>query len=331
MNPKVSILIPVFKVSAFIEKCAESLFNQTFEDIEYIFVNDATPDDSIEKLEKIINQFPSRKKQIKIIHHQINKGIAAVRNTALDAATGVFISFVDSDDYIDAEMIEQLYMKAIEENADIVVSNIRIEFENRSTIFNDKIYENSNDNFLNMILHKNSSSSLCNKLVNSDLYKSPDCRVPENLNYCEDWFVMTRIYYYAKKIVKTDQAFYHYIQHNSNSITKDINRMHFKNVLIFWNLLDDFLRKNNQFENYVDYMALPKAQSKARLMVDTHSKTLRKEFADMFLNEEKQCFNVLRFGEKCMLLFVRLRLFGMSQLLHNLLIYNNKLTRQKIE
>jgi len=324
MNPKVSILIPIFKTSAFIEKCAESLFKQTFEDIEYIFVNDATPDDSIQKLENIITQFPNRKNQVSIIHHDRNRGLASARNTALDASKGDFISVVDSDDYIDAEMIEQLYTKAIEENADIVVSNISIEFENSSTIFNDIIYENSNDNFLNMILHKNTSSSLCNKLVSNYLYKIPECRVPENLNYCEDWFVMTRIYYYAKKIVKTDQAFYHYIQHNSNSITKDIYRMHFENVIQFWNLLDSFLKEHKEYENYKEIIAFPKVQSKVNLMIDTHSKKLRKEFADIFLKEEKKCFIVLRFGEKCMLLFVRLRLFGMSQLLHNILIYSNK-------
>jgi len=324
MNPKVSILIPVFKTSAFIEKCAKSLFNQTFEDIEYIFVNDATPDDSIEKLQKIIEQFPNRKKQVTIIHHDRNRGLASARNTALNASKGDYISVVDSDDYIEPDMIQTLYNKAIDENADIVVSNLIIEYKDKSFVFDDTIYDNSNDNFLNMILHKDSSSSLCNKLVNSDLYKLSDCRVPENLNYCEDWFVMTRIYFYAKKIVKTEQAFYHYIQHNSNSITKDINRMHFENVLTFWNLLDDFLRKHNQFDNYVDSIALPKAQSKARLMVDTHSKALRKEFADMFLQEEKQCFKVLRFGEKYMLQLVRLKLFRMSQLLHILLVYNNK-------
>jgi hypothetical protein len=175
-----------------------------------------------------------------------------------------------------------------------------------------------------MILHKNTSSSLCNKLVISHLYKNIDCRVPENLNYCEDWFVMTRVYYYAKKIVKADQAFYHYSQHNSNSITKDITRMHFENVILFWKLLDSFLKEHGEYEQYKDIIAFSKVQSKVNLMVDTHSKVLRKEFADIFKKKEIQYDKQLRFGEKLMLLFVRNRLFGTAQLLHNLLIYKNK-------
>jgi glycosyltransferase involved in cell wall biosynthesis len=324
MNPKVSILVPVFKTSAFIEKCAVSLFNQTFDDIEYIFVNDATPDDSIEKLEKIISKFPNRNNQVTIIHHNTNRGLASARNTALNASKGDYISVVDSDDYIESEMIQILYNKIIEDNADVVVSNLIIEYEDKSAVFNDTIYDNSNDNFLSMILHKNTSSSLCNKLIKSNLYKRLDCRVPENLNYCEDWFVMTRVYYYAKKIAKTEQAFYHYSQHNSNSITKEINRMHFENVILFWDLLDSFLIEHNEYERYKDIIALPKVQSKVNLMVDTHSKKLRKEFADIFRTEETQCFQQLRFGEKLMLLFIRFRLFGVAQLFHNLLVYKNK-------
>jgi|ERR1035437_1631747 glycosyltransferase involved in cell wall biosynthesis len=325
MNPKVSILIPIYKSSAFIEKCAESLFNQTFDDIEYIFVNDATPDDSMSKLQKVIDQYPKRKDRIKIIHHSINKGSAAAKNSAIDASTCEYISFVDSDDFIDPEMIELLYDKSLIENADIVVCNFVIECNDYSFIFNDRIYGNSNDNFLNMILHKETSSSMCNKLVKSHLYKRFDCRVPENMNYCEDWYIMTRIYHYATKIVKIEKPLYHYIQYNNNSITKTITRMHFENVLQFWNLLDNFLRKHNEYEKYKPIMALPKTQSKVRLMIDTHSSKLRKEYAGMFREEEKQCITHFTKGEQLMLYLIRYRLFFLAQLFHRYLVIKNSM------
>ncbi|MDR0829587.1 MAG: glycosyltransferase, partial [Prevotellaceae bacterium] len=115
MTPAVSILVPIYKVSAYIERCAHSLFQQTFENIEYIFVNDCTPDDSIEKLQKIIEQYPNRKPFVKIIHHKKNRGLAETRNTALYNSTGKYIQHIDSDDYIELNMIEEMYKKAIEE------------------------------------------------------------------------------------------------------------------------------------------------------------------------------------------------------------------------
>jgi glycosyltransferase involved in cell wall biosynthesis len=324
MNPKVSILVPVYKSSAYIEKCAESLLNQTFEDIEYIFVNDATPDDSIEKLKNIIEKYPNRKNKIRIIDHLSNRGSAATKNSAIDASNGDYLSFVDSDDYIEPEMIEVLYNKALEKNADVVVSNLIIEFDNKSFIFDDKIYDKPEDNFIHMMLHKQTSSSMCNKLVKSSLYKRIDCRVPDNLNYCEDWHIMTRIYFLANKIVKTNQAFYHYIQYNSGSITKSKNRMHFKNIIQFWQLLDNFLKEQNIFEKYKLLIELPKVESKVLLMFGTNSSQLRKEYANMFLLEEKHCIKQFKRGEKLMLILIRYKQFWLAQTFRNYLVFKNR-------
>jgi glycosyltransferase involved in cell wall biosynthesis len=324
MIPKVSILIPVYNVSAYIEKCAYSLFNQTFADIEYIFVDDATPDDSMEKLSKVIEEYPQRKNQIKIIHHSSNKGSAAARNTAIDASTGEFIAMIDSDDFIDSEMIETLYQKALDENADIVVSDIILEFVDRSVVITEYISKNINDHFPDMVRNDRLHAFSCDKLVSRSLYTRADCRVPDGLNYLEDRHIMTRIFYFAKKIVKIDQAFYHYIQYNDNAITKTKNRMHFENVLLFWSLLDSFLKEKNEFEKYKQITELSKVENKVRLMIDTHSSILRKEFAKMFYEEESNCLSKFRKGEKLMLLLVRYKFFGLAQLFHNMLLIKHK-------
>ena len=86
----VSILVPVYGVEKYIERCARSLFEQTYENLEYIFVDDCTPDKSIEILKRVIEDYPNRKNQVRIIHHEHNRGLAAARNTALDAATSEF-------------------------------------------------------------------------------------------------------------------------------------------------------------------------------------------------------------------------------------------------
>jgi len=329
MNPKVSILIPIYNVSPFIEKCATSLFNQNFDDIEYIFINDATPDDSVEKLERIIEQYSERKHQVKIIHNSTNKGLAFSRNRAINESIGDYILVVDSDDYIEPEMIEILYLKAQSENADIVVCDFFMEYTNKTEIYPDIIFESKEDNLISIIKHEQTSSSLCNKLVRRYLYTEPESRVPDGLNYCEDWYVMTRMFYFANKIIKVNQAFYHYCHNNENSITKTILKMHFQNMAMFWEHLDIFLKQHNEYEKYRKIMELPKTQSKVRLMIDTHLSPLRKEYSNLFHDVEMNCISQLKRGEVIMLLLVRYKLFGLAQLFHNLLVFKKQRNTSK--
>ncbi len=121
INPKVSVIIPVYKAEQYIEKCARSLFEQTLDDIEFIFIDDCTPDNSIDILKCLIRDYPHRKSQVKIIHNEENKGISTTRNIGLNNSTGEYIIHCDSDDWIDDDLYEKLYLKAIEEKSDIVL------------------------------------------------------------------------------------------------------------------------------------------------------------------------------------------------------------------
>ena len=123
INIKVSILVPIYGVEKYIERCAVSLFEQTYKNIEYIFVDDCGTDNSIGILKDVIDRYPCRKEQTRIIRHTRNRGLAAARNTAVKEATGEFICHVDSDDWVDQTLIEQLVSKQIENDADIVSVN----------------------------------------------------------------------------------------------------------------------------------------------------------------------------------------------------------------
>ena len=105
---KVSILVPIYGVEKYIEQCAHSLMKQTYDDIEYVFVDDCTPDNSINLLKEVVAQYPKRAEQVRILHHEHNRGIGAVRLTALMAATGQCVMHIDSDDYIDERCVEVL-------------------------------------------------------------------------------------------------------------------------------------------------------------------------------------------------------------------------------
>ena len=117
---KVSVIVPIYKVEPFIGRCAQSLMEQTLTDVEFIFVDDASPDSSISVLRKVIAKYSERNKHVKVLTHAENKGLPAARNTGLAVAHGEYIFHCDSDDFIELGMLEQLYRKAIETDADIV-------------------------------------------------------------------------------------------------------------------------------------------------------------------------------------------------------------------
>ena len=120
---KVSIIIPVYNVEKYISRCLNSVINQTMtEGVECIIIDDCTPDNSMDIIEQILKDYNGGI-QFQIIHNKNNRGIAAVRNMGLLQAKGDYISYIDSDDYCEPNMIEEMYMLAIQKNADMVISD----------------------------------------------------------------------------------------------------------------------------------------------------------------------------------------------------------------
>ena len=115
---KISILTPIYGVEKYIEQCARSLFEQSYASIEYIFVDDCTHDKSIGILQSLLKEYPGRAQQVRIIHHDRNRGVGAARQTALMAATGDYLLFADSDDMLPEDAVEKLARKAVSIHAD---------------------------------------------------------------------------------------------------------------------------------------------------------------------------------------------------------------------
>lgn len=119
----ISVIIPVYNVEKYVERCILSIMSQTYtESVECIVVNDCTPDNSMKIVEKMVSDYKGQI-QFKLLYHEHNRGVAAVRNTGLDAASGDYIIQIDSDDYCEPDMLEKMYAKAVEEDADIVVAD----------------------------------------------------------------------------------------------------------------------------------------------------------------------------------------------------------------
>ena len=117
---KISVLVPVYGVEKYIARCAESLFGQTYADLEFVFVDDCTPDHSIDVLRSVMARYPARQAQVRIIHNEKNSGIGAVRQKLIDSCTGDCLTFVDSDDYMPLDAISLLAAGMERSGADMV-------------------------------------------------------------------------------------------------------------------------------------------------------------------------------------------------------------------
>lgn len=244
MNILVSILVPIYNVENFIEKCSVSLFEQTYKNIEYVFVNDCSPDRSIEVLEKVAKNYPNRINSIKIINHDVNKGLAGARNTAILNANGDYVLHVDSDDFIEKTTIEKLVKKAQDDCADIVVFDYYLEWQkvNKKVVHN---FDPDKIKYLDLVLSAQTENFVVNKLIRKSLYTDNGILHTQGLNFGEDYLVVPKLLFYSKKIVKVDEAFYHYVRFNDNSYTSSISKKNIEDLIYVYHELDDFLAKVN--------------------------------------------------------------------------------------
>lgn len=212
MSALVSVLVPVYGVERYIGRCARSLFGQTMtEGVEFIFVDDCTPDGSIEVLKRVMAEFPQC--CVKILRHDENKGLPTARKTGLTAASGEYVLHVDSDDWVEPDMVETLYEAAVRDNADIAVCDYFL-----STRTADKaVAQNIRpEHYLEDMLMAKVTWSVWNKLVKRSLYKAVEFPVA---SMAEDAVIMFQLNVLTAKRTFVRRPLYHYFQ-NENSMSR---------------------------------------------------------------------------------------------------------------
>lgn len=224
----VSVIIPIYNVEKFISRCAQSLMEQTLTDVEYIFVDDATPDDSIKVLQEVINQYPDRKNQCRIIHHKQNLGLPAARNTGLAVAQGEYIFHCDSDDFVEPDMLKQLYCKATETDADIVWCDWWLSFAKNERYMKQPEYPTAIEALKGM-LSGVMKFNVWNKLIRRSLYEKNGITFPAGYGMGEDMTIM-RLFARASKVAYLPKAFYHYVQQNNGAFCKTFSEKHLSDV-----------------------------------------------------------------------------------------------------
>ena len=195
---KVSVIVPFYNVEKYIDKCLNSLVNQTLEDIEIIIVNDGSKDNS----ETIAKEYASKYKNKIVYLEKENGGLSDARNYAMPYATGEYIAFLDSDDYVEFDMYEQMYKKAKKENADIVECNFLWEYPNETIESKGRIYKDKYDILLNARV------VAWNKLIKRELIEKTKIKFPYGLRY-EDVEFFYKLIPYINKLDIVDKAFVH--------------------------------------------------------------------------------------------------------------------------
>ena len=227
--PKVSVIIPVYGVEKYIERCARSLFEQTLDDMEYLFIDDCTPDNSIGVLKMVLDEYPSRKSQVQIHRMAQNSGQAKVREWGMKNATGEYVIHCDSDDWVDNDIYRNMYEVAIEANADMVACGYYIDGNSPHPpkLFN---APRSNHELISQMLLGKYPSYMWNKLVRVKALSVEDVKWPVN-NMWEDMAIMIQIVPYLKKVVVVNKPLYHYVIREDSIVNMNDK----KNVIKKWN------------------------------------------------------------------------------------------------
>lgn len=240
---KISILVPVYNVEQYIKRCAESLFNQTYSDCEYIFVDDCSPDGSINVLEECIDGFPNQEKKVRIVRHDINRGLAAARLTGLNMAAGDCVMFVDSDDFLDLDALEVLVDRMREDKSDIVSAGITHLFENGNHYVDLPAQPSNKKECLKLMLERRVFLNGVARLYKRELFQKLLDPFVEGINFGEDYLMTSRIFYYANRISFVNRPIYNYIHTNSESYTFQFKQPNLDNLKIIDTIISDFYKQ----------------------------------------------------------------------------------------
>ncbi len=218
-STKISVIIPVYNAEKTIERCVRSLFSQTMDEIEYIFIDDSSPDKSFNILNEIIAEFPQRKNNVKIIIHKENQGVAKARYDGIIAASGEYIIHCDPDDWIETDIYETLYEIAKLNESDIVYCNVILHKNDKQQIVYLKERKTPQDCISGYCKSGGFYFPLWNKIVKRDLIERYKIYPPSGINLGEDVNMMLRQLHFAKNVAFCSKALYHYDISNQESLS----------------------------------------------------------------------------------------------------------------
>ncbi len=223
---KVSVIIPFYKVEPFVERCTRSLLEQTLTDVEFIFVDDASPDGSRAIIERVSAEY---NRDVRILTHEQNQGLPAARNTGLGEARGEFIYHCDSDDYVEPTMLEDMYHAATAEQADFVYCDFYLDFGTSRREMTNPSYTDPEQMVKEGFLAGLMKYNVWNKLVARRLYSESGIVFPAGHGMGED-MTMILLATHATRSAHVAKPLYHYVKLNANAFSNTFSQRHLDDI-----------------------------------------------------------------------------------------------------
>lgn len=255
--PKISIIIPIYNVEAHVEKCVRSLFNQSMIDLEYIFIDDGSPDNSLTIIKNVLLEFPARVNAVTFIRHDKNRGLTSSRNSGLSVARGEYIMHCDGDDWLDIEMCHKLYEHAVRTDSDIVYCDYWMVFNSGMQRYT--TIDIINDRYLYIKKYMLGLTVLWNFIAKKSLYDKYQLKSPEHITYCEDFHLAIRLFYFASRIHKVSESLYYYNRTNVSSLLNQSGIKAREDSLVAFSEIAEFLKGKGvyyYFEQEVNWRIL---------------------------------------------------------------------------
>lgn len=306
MTPLVSICVPIYNVAPYIERCVRSLMEQDYTNIEYIFVNDGSTDDSMQHLKAVLTEYPERQSMVHIYQNDHNHGLAYTRRKTIEKASGEYIACVDSDDWIEINYISSLIREAIASQADIIDAPFIEQYAEQQIYY--AAYQPTDSIFRDCLMDR--VSHLCCKIIKRSLFVEHNCFAPEGLNYLEDRITLLQLCHYAQKTSAISDSVYHY-QRQESSISFAKNNYHFECLIRYWQVAESLMRSWDCWQQYQSICLQKQIEDKSCLMLRCTTDS-RKKYADIFREHERKYLHTLSSGLKVMAYLVHWHLWTLA-------------------
>ena len=248
--PKVSICVPLYNAEKYLEKSATSVFNQTLDDLEFVFVDDSSTDSSVALLNKVIDRYPALGNRVKLITHSKNKGPGEARKTALMAATGDYVYFPDADDFLESQMMELMYEAAICQHADIVVCQVDVLTPDGTQFLENEVTSYTDREWLDHLFQGKAIALWWRMMRRELVLKSIEGETFNGLIRFEDYLLTLKCHYHAKHVVGISQVLYHKNQMNDKSLTHTISLAAVESAERVGKRISEFAKQVSIYDKY---------------------------------------------------------------------------------
>lgn len=269
--PIISIIIPIYNVESCLRCCLDSILAQTSQDWEAILVDDGSKDDC----GKICDEYAAMDSRFRVIHKE-NGGLTSARNAGLAIASGEWIMHLDGDDWIAPNMLQQMYDKAVSMDADVVLGDLLFAYPNREEVYATASWNEDKISSLNCYL-SSVWTCLCGSMAVRSLYQEYQLQSPQGVTYCEDFHLIVRLCYHARKVVNIHLPFYHYRQ-QEGSVTHNLNKKTERDEQWVYQDIIRFFKEQGVYDDYRKSMCWRMLKATQELVLD---KSTWKTFQEM--------------------------------------------------